>query len=60
MSRPPIYATFWTDERKDVVRKLLRQSYDRELICLRLGISRRTLKTAIGRYGLDKQDRVDG
>jgi transposase len=51
---------FWTDYRQGVVRQLLRQGYGREVIALRLGITRPTLKEAIRRFNLDDRPEQPG
>jgi hypothetical protein len=43
---------FWDERRLQLVRDLLRQGYDRDLICQRLGVTRVVLREAITRHQL--------
>lgn len=43
----------WTDQRIATVRKLIATGYTREIIAMRLGLTRSGLKAAIRRFDLE-------
>jgi hypothetical protein len=51
---------FWTDRKKETVRKLLAQGVDRALIAERMGVTLRTLRAAIHKFDLRSPEAIHG